>query len=208
MDRMRDKIKQVIDLCSEDGVYVNDRGQRTVSAWSKIKYFRQVFGSDYGVQFKIMEHSDRAVIMKCIISTKDPEFVMSEAYAKVYRDKAGYLEIAQTFAFTRALTYLGILDDDLTSKEEYDALGLNIRKESKEDQYVSAMSDTIDVEEIKNSFKQAVHLPRLKYLREVVHKDGIDFLLKNSLRDYRQVDDIYQTREHQLASESNFTAKQ
>jgi len=205
---MRDKIKQVIDLCSEDGVYVNDRGQRTVSAWSKIKYFRQVFGSDYGVQFKIMEHSDRAVIMKCIISTKDPEFVMSEAYAKVYRDKAGYLEIAQTFAFTRALTYLGILDDDLTSKEEYDALGLNIRKESKEDQYVSAMSDTIDVEEIKNSFKQAVHLPRLKYLREVVHKDGIDFLLKNSLRDYRQVDDIYQTREHQLASESNFTAKQ
>tara|TARA_E500000075_G_C6876039_1_gene262035 strand:- start:179 stop:805 length:627 start_codon:yes stop_codon:yes gene_type:complete len=208
MDRMRDKIKQVIDLCSEDGVYVNDRGQRTVSAWSKIKYFRQVFGSDYGVQFKIMEHSDRAVIMKCIISTKDPEFVMSEAYAKVYRDKPGYLEIAQTFAFTRALTYLGILDDDLTSKEEYDALGLNIRKESKEDQYVSAMSDTIDVEEIKNSFKQAVHLPRLKYLREVVHKDGIDFLLKNSLRDYRQVDDIYQTREHQLASESNFTAKQ
>ncbi len=205
---MRDKIKQVIDLCSEDGVYVNDRGQRTVSAWSKIKYFRQVFGSDYGVQFKIMEHSDRAVIMKCIISTKDPEFVMSEAYAKVYRDKPGYLEIAQTFAFTRALTYLGILDDDLTSKEEYDALGLNIRKESKEDQYVSAMSDTIDVEEIKNSFKQAVHLPRLKYLREVVHKDGIDFLLKNSLRDYRQVDDIYQTREHQLASESNFTAKQ
>ena len=208
MDRMREKIKQVIDFCSEDGVYVNDRGQRTVSAWSKIKYFRQVFGSDYGVQFKIMEHSDRAVIMKCIISTKDPEFVMSEAYAKVYRDKPGYLEIAQTFAFTRALTYLGILDDDLTSKEEYDALGLNIRKESKEDQYVSAMSDTIDVEEIKNSFKQAVHLPRLKYLREVVHKDGIDFLLKNSLRDYRQVDDIYQTREHQLASESNFTAKQ
>ena len=205
---MRDKIKQVMDLCSEDGVYVNDRGQRTVSAWSKIKYFRQVFGSDYGVQFKIMEHSDRAVIMKCTLSTKDPEFVMSEAYAKVYRDKAGYLEIAQTFAFTRALTYLGILDDDLTSKEEYDALGLNIRKESKEDQYVSAMSDTIDVEEIKNSFKQAVHLPRLKYLREVVHKDGIDFLLKNSLRDYRQVDDIYQTREHQLASESNFTAKQ
>jgi hypothetical protein len=206
MDRMRDKIKQVIDLCSEDGVYVNDRGQRTVSAWSKIKYFRQVFGSDYGVQFKIMEHSDRAVIMKCIISTKDPEFVMSEAYAKVYRDKPGYLEIAQTFAFTRALTYLGILDEDLTSKEEYDALGLNIRKESKEDQYVSAMSDTIDVEEIKNSFKQAVHLPRLKYLKDVVHKDTIDFFLKNKPRLYKELTDVIEVREHQLAAESNFTA--
>ena len=67
---MRDKIKQVMALCRDDGVYVNKNGQHTVSAWSKIKYFRQVFGSDYGVQFKIMEHSDRALIMKCIISTK------------------------------------------------------------------------------------------------------------------------------------------
>ena len=216
MDRMRDKIKQVIDLCSEDGVYVNDRGQRTVSAWSKIKYFRQVFGSDYGVQFKIMEHSDRAVIMKCIISTKDPEFVMSEAYAKVYRDQPGYLETAQTFAFTRALTYLGVLDDDLTSKEEYEALGLNIRSEDKETSHQNNDDDELDdplpkgvnPEEIKQDFKQAPHLPRLKYLREVVHKDGIDFLLKNSLRDYRQVDDIYQTREHQLESEANFTSQQ
>lgn len=218
MDRMRDKIKQVMDLCSEDGVYVNDRGQRTVSAWSKIKYFRQVFGSDYGVQFKIMEHSDRAVIMKCTISTKDPEFVISESYSKQYRDKAGYLELAQTFAFTRALTYMGMLDNDLTSKEEYEELGLNIRSEDKEpshqkyddddmDDPLPTESSGVDPEEIKQDFKQAPHLPRLKYLREVVHKDGIDFLLKNSLRDYRQVTDIYQTREHQLASEANFTAK-
>ena len=213
---MRDKIKQVMDLCSEDGVYVNDRGQRTVSAWSKIKYFRQVFGSDYGVQFKIMEHSDRAVIMKCIISTKDPEFVISEGYSKQYRDKAGYLDIATTFAFTRALTYLGILDDDLTSKEEYDELGLDVRKEDKETSHQNNDDDELDdplpkgvnPEEIKQDFKQAPHLPRLKYLREVVHKDGIDFLLKNSLRDYRQVDDIYQTREHQLESEANFTSQQ
>lgn len=218
MDRMRDKLKQVMDLCSEDGVYVNDRGQKTVSAWSKIKYFRQVFGSDYGVQFKIMEHSDRAVIMKCIISTKDPEFIVSEGYSKQYRDKAGYLDIATTFAFTRALTYLGILDDDLTSKEEYDELGLDVRKEDKEPSHQNNDDDDmddplpinnleIDPEEIKEQFKKAVHLPRLKYLKDVVHKDAIDFLLKNSLRDYRQVTDIYQTREHQLENEANFTSQ-
>ena len=201
---MKDQIKQVMDLCSKDGTYTNDRGQRTVSAWSKIKYFRQVFGSDYGVQFKIMEHSDRAVIMKCIISTKDPEFIVSEGYSKQYRDKAGYLELAQTFAFTRALTYLGILDNDLTSKEEYDELGLNIRKESKD---TPQLNEGINVEEIKDSFKQAVHLPRLNYLRESVYKDQIDYLLKNSLRDYRQVDDIYLTRKHQLEAEDNFSSE-
>lgn len=215
---MRDKIKQVIDLCSEDGVYVNDRGQRTVSAWSKIKYFRQVFGSDYGVQFKIMEHSDRAVIMKCTISTKDPEFVISEAYAKVYRDKPGYLEIAQTFSFTRALTYMGMLDNDLTSKEEYEDLGLNIRSEDKETSHQNNDDDDmddplpmnnleVDVEEIKDSFKKAVHLPRLKYLKDVVHKDTIDFFLKNKPRLYKELTDVIEVREHQLESESNFTSQ-
>ena len=191
-----------MDLCSEDGVYVNDRGQRTVSAWSKIKYFRQVFGSDYGVQFKIMEHSDRAVIMKCIISTKDPEFVVSEGYSKQYRDKSGYLDLATTFAFTRALTYLGILDDDLTSKEEYDELGLDIRKEDKD---TSQLNDDVDVEEVKDSFKKAIHLPRLKYLKDVVHKDTIDYLLKNEPRLYKEVTDVIETREFQLEQEDNFT---
>lgn len=204
MDRMRDKLKQVMDLCSEDGVYVNDRGQKTVSAWSKIKYFRQVFGSDYGVQFKIMEHSDRAVIMKCIISTKDPEFIVSEGYSKQYRDKAGYLDIATTFAFTRALTYLGILDDDLTSKEEYDELGLDVRKKDKD---TSQLNDDVDVEEIKDSFKQAVHLPRLNFLRDAVYGKQIDYLLKNRLRDYRQITDVFETRKHQLENEDNFTSQ-
>ena len=204
MDRMRDKLKQVMDLCSEDGVYVNDRGQKTVSAWSKIKYFRQIFGSDYGVQFKIMEHSDRAVIMKCIISTKDPEFIVSEGYSKQYRDKAGYLDIATTFAFTRALTYLGILDDDLTSKEEYDELGLDVRKKDKD---TSQLNDDVDVEEIKDSFKQAVHLPRLNFLRDAVYGKQIDYLLKNRLRDYRQITDVFETRKHQLENEDNFTSQ-
>jgi hypothetical protein len=222
---MKKQIQEVMSLCSKDGVYVNDRGQRTVSAWSKIKYFRQVFGSDYGVQFKIMEHSDRAVIMKCTISTKDPEFVVSEAYSKVYRDKAGYLEIATTFAFTRALTYLGILDNDLTSKEEYEDLGLNVRSEDKEKssqnndddmddplpteeaKQLSTESMEVDPEEIKESFKQAIHLPRLKYLRESVYADQIDFLLKNSLRDYRQVIDVYESKQLKLENEDNFTSQ-
>jgi len=201
---MRDKLKQVMDLCSEDGVYINDRGQKTVSAWSKIKYFRQVFGSDYGVQFKIMEHSDRAVIMKCIISTKDPEFIVSEGYSKQYRDKAGYLDLATSFSFARALTYLGILDNDLTSKEEYDELGLNIRKKDKD---TSQLNDDVDVEEIKESFKQAVHLPRLNFLRDAVYGKQIDYLLKNRLRDYRQITDVFETRKHQLENEDNFTSQ-
>jgi len=199
---MRDKIKQVMALCRDDGMYVNKNGQHTVSAWSKIKYFRQVFGSDYGVQFKIMEHSDRALIMKCIISTKDPEFIVSEGFSKQYRDKPGYFDLATSFSFCRALTYLGILDDDLTSKEEYDELGLDIRKESKD---TSQLNDDVDVEDVKDSFKKAIHLPRLKYLKDVVYKDTIDYLLKNEPRLYKEITDVIETREFQLEQEDNFT---
>jgi len=199
---MRDKIKQVMALCRDDGMYVNKNGQHTVSAWSKIKYFRQVFGSDYGVQFKLMEHSDRALIMKCIISTKDPEFIVSEGFSKQYRDKPGYFDLATSFSFCRALTYMGMLDNDLTSKEEYEELGLNIRSEDKD---TSQLNDDVDVEDVKDSFKKAIHLPRLKYLKDVVYKDTIDYLLKNEPRLYKEITDVIETREFQLEQEDNFT---
>jgi len=199
---MRDKIKQVMALCRDDGMYVNKNGQHTVSAWSKIKYFRQVFGSDYGVQFKLMEHSDRALIMKCIISTKDPEFIVSEGFSKQYRDKPGYFDLATSFSFCRALTYMGMLDNDLTSKEEYEELGLNIRSEDKD---TSQLNDDVDVEDVKDSFKKAIHLPRLKYLKDVVYKDTIDYLLKNEPRLYKEITDVIETREFQLEQENNFT---
>lgn len=202
---MKAKLDEVNRLCNKDGVYTNDRGQKTVSAWSKIKYFRQIFGEEYGIRFNIVEHTDRHVVMKCTISKKDPEFVLSEGYSKQYRDKPGYLDLAQTFALTRSLTYLGILDNDLTSKEEYESLGINLTKKSDN---VFTMSANINVEEIKKDFKNAIHLPRLNYLRDAVYSNQIDTLLKKSLRDYRQVMDIYETRKIQLESEANFTSSE
>ena len=100
------------------------------------------------------------------------------------------------------MTYLGILDDDLTSKEEYDELGLDIRKESKD---TSQLNNDVDVEDVKDSFKKAIHLPRLKYLKDVVYKDTIDYLLKNEPRLYKEITDVIETREFQLEQEDNFT---
>ena len=65
---MKEKIIEVNKLCETNGSYVNQHGKKTVSAWSKIKYFREVFGTDYGINCVIQEHSDRYVIMKCIIT--------------------------------------------------------------------------------------------------------------------------------------------
>ncbi len=53
------------DLCAANGTYLNQHGKKTVSAWSKVKYFREVFGTEFGINCVIQEHSDRYVIMKC-----------------------------------------------------------------------------------------------------------------------------------------------
>jgi hypothetical protein len=124
---MKEKIKQVNDLCAANGAYINQHGKKTVSAWSKIKYFREVFGTEFGINCVIQEHSDRYVIMKCIITKCDPEHIIATGYSKQFRDKPGYLEIAETFAITRALSFMGILLEDVTSKEEYEELDIPVR---------------------------------------------------------------------------------
>ena len=124
---MKEKIKQVNELCAANGAYVNQHGKKTVSAWSKIKYFREVFGTEFGINCRIIEHSDRYVIMKCEILGYDPERIVASGYSKQFRDKPGYLEIAETFAITRALSIMGILLEDMTSKEEYEELDIPVQ---------------------------------------------------------------------------------
>ncbi len=71
--------------------------------------------------------ADRYIIMKCIITKSDPEHIVATGYSKQYRDKPGYLEIAETFAITRALSFFGICLEDLTSKEEYEELDILVQ---------------------------------------------------------------------------------
>jgi hypothetical protein len=68
-----------------------------------------VFGTEFGIHCVILEHSDRYVIMKCIITKSIQNILLQQVYSKQYRDKPGYLEIAETFAITRALSFHGYL---------------------------------------------------------------------------------------------------
>ena len=160
---MKDKIKEVNDLCAANGSYLNQHGKKTVSAWSKIKYFREVFGTEYGINCVIQEHSDRYVIMKCIITKSDPEHIVATGFSKQYRDKPGYLEIAETFAITRALSFMGILLEDITSKEEYEELDIPVQPmNGKSIGPANAETDTIN--ELMKKVHYAPHTAKLDFL--------------------------------------------
>ena len=160
---MIEKIKQVNELCAKHGTYTNQHGKKTVSAWSKIKYFREVFGYEFGINCVIQEHSDRYVIMKCIITKSDPEHIIATGYSKQYRDKPGYLEIAETFAITRALSFMGILLEDLTSMEEYKDLEIPVQPVNTKDTASINVDDGV-VNELMKKVHYAPHTAKLDFL--------------------------------------------
>jgi hypothetical protein len=162
---MREKIKQVNDLCAANGAYINQHGKKTVSAWSKIKYFREVFGTEFGINCRIIEHSDRYVIMKCEILGYDPERIVASGYSKQFRDKPGYLEIAETFATTRALSFMGILLEDITSKEEYEDLEIPVQPmNTKGTSSANIRYDEGTINELIKKVHYAPHTAKLDFL--------------------------------------------
>ncbi len=160
---MKEKIKQVNELCAANGVYLNQHGKKTVSAWSKIKYFREVFGTEFGINCRIIEHSDRYVIMKCEILGYDPERIVASGYSKQFRDKPGYLEIAETFAITRALSIMGILLEDMTSKEEYEELDIPVQPMNGKGTKSMSIDDGV-INELMKKVHYAPHTAKLDFL--------------------------------------------
>ena len=160
---MIEKIKQVNELCAKHGTYTNQHGKKTVSAWSKIKYFREVFGYEFGINCVIQEHSDRYIIVKCIITKSDPEHIIATGISKQYRDKPGYLEIAETFAITRALSFMGILLEDLTSMEEYKDLEIPVQPVNTKDTASINVDDGV-VNELMKKVHYAPHTAKLDFL--------------------------------------------
>lgn len=206
---MKKLIEEIKSKVRQDGLYYNKDGLVTVSVWSVIKYSKEVLGMDLQIHTDAMYY-DKFVMVKAKVIYKDK--VLGTGHNSNFNRSVA---AAETFAIHRALMFgLGLQEQDLTCYEEHRYLDLPVEpadnKESsvqKDDMDDPLPTMEVDPEEIKEEFKQAIHLPRLTYLKDVVHKDAIDYLLKNSLRDYRQITDVFETRKHQLENEDNFTSQ-
>ena len=197
---MKDKIKEVNQLCAANGTYLNQHGKKTVSAWSKIKYFREVFGTEFGINCVIQEHSDRYVIMKCIITKSDPEHIISTGYSKQYRDKPGYLEIAETFAITRALSFMGILEEDITSKEEYDELEIPVQPMN--DKGIGPTKfDSNTINELMKKVHYAPHTAKLDFLWRA-NRELLDQIKIKDLSTYNSILNRFNSKRDEITTQN------
>ena len=200
---MIEKIKQVNDLCAAHGAYINQHGKKTVSAWSKIKYFREVFGTEYGINCMMIEHTDRYVLMKCLIMGYDPERIISTGYSKQYRDKQGYIEIAETFAITRALSFMGLMLQDITSKEEYEELDIPVQPMDIKGT-TSANSNRYDVEAVQKILKNinyAPHTAKLDFLWRA-NKDLLEQIKINDLNTYQSIVNKFDSKRDEITTQN------
>ena len=199
---MKEKIKQVNDLCAANGAYVNQHGKKTVSAWSKIKYFREVFGTEFGINCVIQEHSDRYVIMKCIITKCDPEHIIATGYSKQFRDKPGYLEIAETFAITRALSFMGILLEDVTSKEEYEELQIPVQPmNTKGTSSANIRYDESTINELIKKVHYAPHTAKLDFLWRA-NRELIDQIKIKDLATYNSILNKFNSKRDEITTQN------
>ena len=199
---MKEKIKQVNDLCAAHGSYLNQHGKKTVSAWSKIKYFREVFGTEYGINCVIQEHSDRYVIMKCIITKSDPEHIIATGFSKQYRDKPGYLEIAETFAITRALSFMGILLEDITSKEEYEELDIPVQPMNGKDTTSNNINyDDSIINELVKKVHYAPHTAKLDFLWRA-NRELLDQIKIKDLATYNSILQRFNSKRDEITTQN------
>ena len=199
---MKEKIKQVNDLCAANGAYINQHGKKTVSAWSKIKYFREVFGTEFGINCVIQEHSDRYVIMKCIITKCDPEHIIATGYSKQFRDKPGYLEIAETFAITRALSFMGILLEDVTSKEEYEELDIPVQPmNTKGTSSANNRYDESTINELIKKVHYAPHTAKLDFLWRA-NRELIDQIKIKDLATYNSILNKFNSKRDEITTQN------
>ena len=199
---MKEKIKQVNDLCAANGAYLNQHGKKTVSAWSKIKYFREVFGNEFGINCVIQEHSDRYVIMKCIITKCDPEHIIATGYSKQFRDKPGYIEIAETFAITRALSFMGILLEDVTSKEEYEELDIPVQPvNTKGTSSANNRYDESTINELIKKVHYAPHTAKLDFLWRA-NRELLDQVKIKDLATYNSILNRFNSKRDEITTQN------
>jgi len=194
---IKEKIKKIIEKCKKEGTYINEHGKTTVTATSKLKFFTEEFAGELGINTDIMTYDDCYIGKARIVN---PEGTLDTGHAKVFRNnKPKAMELAESFAISRALSIFGIMDESITSKEELDDLNIPLTKVVKSAEVINYPKKRVtSVKSIIKNIDAAMHLSRLKYLKEVEFKNEFNDAIKNHPATYKDLMNHYENRKIKL----------
>jgi hypothetical protein len=113
------------------------------------------------------------------------------------------MSYAKKYAFLNALN----LRTGLDSEDGYEAKPFKSTKESQAKasgsiNQTQPRAGEVDVEDIKNEFANAIHLPRLKYLKDTVYADQIKYLKTKNPNGFSVLKQEYESRMDFLNSQN------
>ena len=114
------------------------------------------------------------------------------------------MSYAKKYAFLNALNLKTGLDND----DGYEAKLFKSSKESNATKANYSINQTqqqagevnINIEDMKKSFASAIHLPRLKHLKDTVYADQIKYLQTKNPNEFSELKRVYENRMEQLNS--------
>jgi hypothetical protein len=114
------------------------------------------------------------------------------------------MSYAKKYAFLNALN----LKTGMDSEDGYETKPFKINKESNATKANDSINQTqqqagevnINIEDMKKSFASAIHLPRLKHLKDTVYADQIKYLQTKNPNEFSELKRVYENRMEQLNS--------
>ena len=170
---MKKKLEEYKKICRKEGLYTDSKTNRLkLSAWGQIK---AVAGDE-----------DVAIKTSLVDSHKDIYIVRAELYYKGELKRTAHssqknqyepvfisgLQAAETFAIARCLSFFGLLEEDITSKEEHTFLQLE------------GNIEPLNVEAFKKKITSAQYPSRIDDLLARQYKDWLDVLNQKNSEQY------------------------
>ena len=113
------------------------------------------------------------------------------------------MSYAKKYAFLNALNLrTGMDNDDGYEAKPFTSTKKSQAKASGSINQTQPRAGEVDVEDIKNEFANAIHLPRLKYLKDTVYADQIKYLKTKNPDGFSVLKQEYENRMEQLNSQN------
>ena len=187
---MKKKLEEYKKICRKEGLYTDSKTNRLkLSAWGQIK---AVAGDE-----------DVAIKTSLVDSHKDIYIVRAELYYKGELKRTAHssqknqyepvfisgLQAAETFAIARCLSFFGLLEEDITSKEEHTFLQLE------------GNIEPLNVEAFKKKITSAQYPSRIDDLLARQYKDWLDVLNQKNSEQYDDLMNWVEYKKSELEKE-------
>ena len=209
-----DELKQMIDECMEDS-YQDKNGKTHLPTFCMVKRLRNKYGDIYTIVTDPVPEmcTDRIVVVSSKI-LKDGK-IISTGMASCNRIEKDAIEIAETQAAGRALSFFGMLVDSVAPKEAMASfekameVSGNHNSQPNPSSPIDDLDDplpivpdkkngAIDIQGIKFKLEKAPTLSKLNDLWNRVHRPEINILIQNSKAMYGEVYNTFNNRRAEI----------